>query len=227
METVHVVGIAIHKNVNKRIRRKNSFQMKIAVLGATGGTGKEVVKQALAKGHQVTALCRNPDKLEQAANLMILEGSVLDEDKLNECFTDCEVVVCSLGGGTICSQAQPLINRAIDSQKVKKQVVVTSMGVGDSYNDLDMFTTALVTTVLRNAIHDKNIQENTVKESAADWTILRPGGLTNTNLTGVYRLQEHGLGGGRVSRADVAHAIVEKLIHLDSDFSRKSFTQVY
>jgi putative NADH-flavin reductase len=209
------------------VKFQKLLDMKIAVLGATGGTGKEVVKQAIAKGHQVIALCRNPKGLEPSENLVILEGSVLDQDKLNECFQGCDVVVCSLGGGTICSQSQPLINQAIDSQKVKKQVVVTSLGVGDSYNDADMFTTVLVNTVLRSAIQDKNLQETFIKESTADWTILRPGGLNNGSLTGVYRLQEHGLGGGMVSRADVAHAIVETLIQLDSSFSRKSFTQVY
>jgi hypothetical protein len=100
----------------------------------------------------------------------------------------------------------------MQKQGIKRLVVVSALGVGDSQEQVSLPFKMMMKTVLRKAYEDKERQEEIVRESGLDWVIVRPGGLTNGAATGDY---EYGLdpsiGGGQVSRADVADFVLQQL----------------
>ncbi|KAJ3276726.1 hypothetical protein HDV01_002779 [Terramyces sp. JEL0728] len=199
----------------------------ISVLGATGGTGLQVVKQGLEKGYSFKLLSRSvpPKGVPSSDRITVIHGDALDQQAINETIKDTDACVVTLGG-SVCPIAQPLINKAIEENNVKKLVVVTSLGCGESFDECSLATKALLMMFIRKPILEKNIQEDEIKKSKADWTIVRPGGLTNGNLTTQYQAQTSGLGGGSISRASVAHFILEKSLTNDPEYSKKSFTVV-
>jgi putative NADH-flavin reductase len=193
--------------------------MRIAVFGASGGTGREVVKQALAAGHQVTALARNPASLDSAdPNLTVVAGNVLDIEAVQQALTGADVAVVSLGStannpDNIVSQGTQVILDAIGQLGGPRRiVVVSSIGVGDSKDQVPFAFKMLMKTVLRKAIEDKERQEALVKASGLDWIIVRPGGLTDGSATGQYQAGlDPKISAGQVSRADVAAFVLQQL----------------
>jgi len=202
--------------------------MKIAVFGATGGTGKQVVQQALAAGDQVAALVRDPAKLAIGnANLNLVTGNVLDAAKVEETLAGVDAVVVSLGNTSdnpdfVVSQGTQVI---VDAMKrlgqPRRIVIVSSLGVGESKDQVPFAFKMLMSTVLRKPMEDKERQEALVKASGLDWTIVRPGGLTDGPATGSYKSGlDPKIGAGQVSRADVAAFVLEQLT--DSAYLFKS-----
>jgi len=193
--------------------------MKIAVFGATGGTGRQVVEQALAAGHQVTALARNPSKLMLAnANLTVVTGNVLNAANVEETLQGADAVVVSLGNTEsnpdyIVSLGTQVIVAAMQRMGAPRRiVVVSSLGVGDSQDQVPFAFKLLMKSVLRKPMEDKERQEALVKASDLDWTIVRPGGLTNGPATGRYQSGlDTKIGAGQVSRADVAAFVLKQL----------------
>ena len=97
-------------------------------------------------------------------------------------------------------------------QEIKRLVVVTALGVGDTRERVSLSFKMLMKTVLRKAYEDKERQEQFVRESGLDWIIVRPGGLTNGPATGEYEFGlDPAIGGGQVSRADVAAFVLQQL----------------
>ena len=153
--------------------------MKIAVFGATGGTGKQVVQQALAAGDRVTALVRDPAKLAvDSANLTVVTGNVFDAAKVEETLQNADAVVVSLGNTDsnpdyVVSQGTQVI---VDAMKrlgqPKRIVIVSSLGVGESKDQVSFTFKMLMSTVLRKPMEDKERQEALVKASGLDWTIV-------------------------------------------------------
>ena len=159
--------------------------MKIAVFGATGGTGKQVVQQALAAGDQVTALVRDPAKLAlDNTSLTVVTGNVLDAAKVEETLAGADAVVVSLGNTSdnpdfVVSQGTQVIVGAMKRLgQPRRIVIVSSLGVGESKDQVPLAFKMLMATVLRKPMEDKERQEQVVKASDLDWTIVRPGGLT-------------------------------------------------
>ena len=193
--------------------------MKIAVFGATGGTGRQVVEQALAAGHQVTALARNPSKLMLAnANLTVVTGNVLNAANVEETLQGVDAAVVSLGNTEsnpdyIVSLGTQVIVAAMQRMGAPRRiVVVSSLGVGDSQDQVPFAFKLLMKSVLRKPMEDKERQEALVKASDLDWTIVRPGGLTNGPATGRYQSGlDTKIGAGQVSRADVAAFVLKQL----------------
>ncbi len=193
--------------------------MKIAVFGATGGTGSQVVQQALAAGHQVTALARNPASLDSAdPDMTVVAGNVLDIEAVQQALTGADVAVVSLGStannpDNIVSQGTQVILDAIGQLGGPRRiVVVSSIGVGDSKDQVPFAFKMLMKTVLRKAIEDKERQEALVKASGLDWIIVRPGGLTDGSATGQYQAGlDPKISAGQVSRADVAAFVLQQL----------------
>jgi uncharacterized protein YbjT (DUF2867 family) len=185
----------------------------IALLGATGGTGMEVLRQGVEMGYKFKILCRSDPVGIPEKNVEVVKGDVLHKENIETVIKGCSVCVVSVGKGTVCSESQPLINAACEKFKVKKLIVVSSLGVGESYQDMDWVTWIFVNTVIARPIADKNLQEAEIKKlKGVDWTIVRPGGLSNSALTGKYRAQERGIGGGFIPRADVAHFILHECV---------------
>ena len=184
--------------------------MKLAVFGATGGTGQQIVQQALAQGHDVAALVRDKTKMNlQHEHLALVEGNVLDRAAVDQTVAGADAVFVSLGNtannpNMVVSNGTAVILDAMQAAGVKRLIVISSLGVGDSKDQVPFFFKALIATALRGAFQDKEAQEKLVMASGLDWTIIRPGGLSDGPATGAYRAGSDRSIGGQVSRADVA-----------------------
>jgi uncharacterized protein YbjT (DUF2867 family) len=193
--------------------------MKIAIFGATGGTGRQVVKQALAAGHEVTALARDPSQLDVSdPNLTVVAGSVLDAAPVQQVLQGADAAVVSLGNTAnnpdyVVSQGTQVILDAIAALGGPRRIlVVSSLGVGESKDQVPFAFKMLMKTALRKPMEDKERQEAMVKASGLDWTIVRPGGLTNGPATGQYKSGlDPKISAGQVARADVAAFVLLQL----------------
>ena len=190
--------------------------MKIALFGATGGTGQQLLEQAIKSGHQVTALVRDPAKLERKNSaLTVIAGNVLQPADVDKVVSGADAVICSLGNTSnnpdmMVTQGTRNIIDAMQRLNVRRLLVVSSLGVGDSKDQVPFFFKVLMKTALRKTMEDKEAQEAAVRASRLDWTIVRPGGLTNDPPTGTYRVGAD-LTAGRITRADVADFILKEL----------------
>ena len=196
--------------------------MNLLIIGATGGTGRELVKQALAREYNVTAFARNPAKVKiKHKNLNIAEGNVLDYASAERAMKGQDAVLSALGHKrwliktNILSEGTRNIITAMEKHGVKRFLCETSLGVGSSRGKLGLqYTLLLIPLLLYFYFKDKETQERYIMESSLDWTIVRPGKLTNGRKRGVYR---HGLDVGnriltvRISRADVADFMLNQL----------------
>jgi putative NADH-flavin reductase len=190
--------------------------MQIALFGPTGGTGREVLAQALAQGNSVAALVRDPAKLSDQAGLTKIPGDVLDQDAVNRCVAGADGVVCALGShrgqAPVEARGTERILAAMQEQAVRRIVVVTSLGVGDSRAQLPWAMRLIMDVMLRSILRAKEEQEALVKASDRDWVIVRPGGLTNSPRTGAYHYGlDPSVKPGRVARADVADFVLRQL----------------
>ena len=205
--------------------------MKILIIGATGGTGRAIVEQALDQGHAVTAFVRNPSKVTiKREQLVVVKGNVLDYDSVDHAVQGHDAVVSALGHkqfflkNTILSDGVKNIIRAMEKHKVKKLIFESSLGVGDSSGELGFYYTLFVIPfIIFFYYKDKELAERCIMESSLDWTIVRPGQLTNGKRRGVYR---EGLNVGnwfstvRISRADVADFMLKQLT--DNSYLKKT-----
>lgn len=195
--------------------------MKLLIFGATGGTGRELLKQALDQGHHVVAFARNPAKIHefQNANLQVVRGDVLDSAAVEGAVAGQEAVISTIGTGakrsTLREDGTRNIVKAMEKTGVRRLICQSSLGVGDSRANLPFFTKHIIVSVfLRHAFADHERQEAVVKQSSLDWTIVRPPHLKDGPRTGVYR---HGFPitdrqiKGRISRADVADFMLKQL----------------
>lgn len=196
--------------------------MKIALFGATGGTGRQIAEQALSAGHAIRALVRDPARLAISDNnLTLISGDVLDAAAVAETVAGSDAVIVSLGVSNgspadICSTGTQKVVGAMNEAGIRRLVVITSLGTGDSKNQVPFFFKMLMKTVLQSAMRDKNAQEAVVTASGLDWTIVRPGGLTDAPASGVYKFGlDPTLVAGQVSRADVA-AFTLRQLHGDT-----------
>jgi putative NADH-flavin reductase len=192
--------------------------MKLVIFGSTGSIGHQLVVQALEQGHTVTAFARNPAKLEiEHANLTVVQGDALDSASVEKTVDGQDAVLCALGSaqGTIRSEGTRNIVRAMEKAGVSRFICLSTLGVGDSRANLNFFWKHIMFgLLLRQSYADHVSQEDYVKESRLDWTIVRPGAFTDGDRTGVYR---HGFPStdktikGKISRADVADFMLKQL----------------
>ena len=195
--------------------------MKLIIFGSTGGTGRELLKQALEQGHNVTAYARDPVKMDDIkhANIKVVRGDVLNPAVVESAVAGQEAVLSAIGAGarrtTLREDGTRNIIEAMVGAGVRRLIVQSSLGVGDSRANLPFFTKYIVVSIfLRHAFADHEKQEAVVKNSALDWTIVRPPHLIDGPKTGVYR---HGFPitnkriKGRISRADVADFMLKQL----------------
>ena len=153
--------------------------MKLVIFGATGSIGRQLVEQALAQGHVVTALARNPVKLNlKHPNLKVVQGDVMDLASVEKAVQGQEAVLCALGAGrkgTIRSEGTRHIVRAMEKAGIRRFICQTTLGVGDSQGNLNFFWKYLMFgLILREAFADHVNQEKYIKQSRLDWTIVRP-----------------------------------------------------
>jgi putative NADH-flavin reductase len=196
--------------------------MRVLIIGATGGTGRELVQQALEQGHEVTAFVRNPAKLQiEHANLRVVQGDVLDYATLEPAMRGQNAVLSALGHkrflypNRIQSDGMSNILRAMKAGGVPRLICETALGIGSSVGRLGLPHTFLILPLLLVFyMWDKVRQEELITASDLDWVIARPGVLTKGAATGNYRNgPEVGsyLWPVAVSRADVADFMLKQL----------------
>jgi putative NADH-flavin reductase len=190
--------------------------MHIALFGATGGTGRQVLDQALARGYAVSALVRDPSKLAERTGLTLVVGDVLDQAATTRCIQGTDAVICVLGSHgsrePIEATGTRTILDAMHETGVRRLIAVTSLGVGDSREQINWAFRIIMDLTLKPIMMAKEEQERLIKTSGLDWTIVRPGGLTDGPRTGAYRFgRDRSIKGGRISRADVADFVLRQV----------------
>jgi putative NADH-flavin reductase len=191
--------------------------MKIAVLGASAGIGLQVTRLALEKGHEVTTLSRRIVPIPNDPKLRRVQGSATNPNDVRAAVEGAEAILVTIGtkspfATTMFSDSARILLqtiRAIGSSP--SLIVLTGFGAGDSwgYNSFPM--KVLFTLFLKRAYADKSEQERLIAEGYPRWEIVRPGRLTNGNMTGYYRVLDglvEGMKVGAISRSDVAHFMV-------------------
>lgn len=188
--------------------------MRIALFGATGGTGQEIISQALAAGHKITALVRTPGSLARRQGVVIVGGDASDPAAVAKTLDGSDVAISTLGNfnrkrNTQVSGAMRIIVRAMEDAGPNRLVVVTTIGVGDSYKPLKsfIFKHLVIGLLAKNIWKDRERQEAVIAASSLDWTIARPGALKDTAHTGMYQVVDGGAAQPNkiiISRADVA-----------------------
>lgn len=195
--------------------------MNIIIFGASGRTGRELVQQALAQGHPVTAFVRDPAKLDfQGAHLRVMQGDVTDYASVEQAVTGQDAVLCALGSFTPTKRDPTLIDgmrniiQAMEQAGVRRLIYLSFLGVRDGRQGLGPVVNYIVAPLLRNPIADHEEKESLIKQSRLDWVIVRPPRLTSGRHTGIYRSGEQIAARSLIltlSRADLANFMLKQL----------------
>ena len=197
----------------------------LLVIGASRGIGLETVKSTLRAGHSVRALARSAASIPiEDASLRKLSGDALDSDTIRNAIECVDAVIQTLGVDisfraifeptTLFSRSNRILVDAMKQADVKRLVAVTGLGAGDSRGHGGFLYDAVAFPLLLKRVYDdKDAQEQIIKSSGLEWTIVRPGLLTNSPATGQYRVltAPNDWRFGTVSRADVADFLVRQI----------------
>jgi uncharacterized protein YbjT (DUF2867 family) len=186
--------------------------MRIIVVGASSGTGRQVVEQGIARGHEVVAVSRRGTSFAGATNVSgdATEAAVVE----SAVGPGADAVVLAIGGAAGTDTNRTAVTKAVLSAlpaaEVGRIVVHSSLGVGDSMRFLPLPAQLFTKSVLKKAIADHAGQEELVRSSGLGWTIVRPGGLTDKPATGhTVALEEPAKFATVIPRADVAAFILD------------------
>jgi putative NADH-flavin reductase len=209
----------------------------ILIIGANGGIGRQTVDLALSEGHQVTAVVRNPAKLPLThPNLKIVRADVTQPLSLSNLFAGHDVIISTIGvsGGfkdpptNLYSQGALNILREMKQSGPRRAFFISASAV--ETNPLLPFFVRLVSKyiiqkLLSNMYADLRLMEKLVKETDLDWTIVRPPQLTDSKVTGNYRIAVNRFlrNGLKLSRADTAHFM---LSHIQSEDMFRSVVEI-
>lgn len=194
--------------------------MKVAVFGASGRTGRQLVEQALAQGHEVTAFVRDPVKLDlQHERLRVLQGDVHNPEKVAEAVRGQDAVLSALAPqkpsfDAMTTGARTII-AAMEQHGVRRLITLTGAGVPDP-NDRPGLINHVISFLLKRispqVLADAQAHVDQVRSSDLDWTIVRVPVLNNGPRTGNYKVGYIGQGAGvRISRADAADFMLRQL----------------
>lgn len=195
--------------------------MNIVIFGGTGGTGLELLKQAIARGHEVTALVRDPARVGMTdTRLRILKGDVLDPNAVRAAVTGTQAALSALGvrlgqpPGTVRSEGTRNIVAALSDAGVRKFVSVSTVGVGDSVGRLTFWARLLLPRLIgTERLEEADRQERIIRQSGLDWVILRPSRLVDDPAKGEYRIGLDLRTGmtSKLTRADLAASLLDQL----------------
>jgi uncharacterized protein YbjT (DUF2867 family) len=195
--------------------------MRLLIIGASGGTGKALVDQAMRQGHSLTLLVRNHKSVSSHRGMIrIWKGDVLDPEAVDAAMAGQDAVLCSLGTGItfrpvkMFSQGTYNLLTAMQKHSVPRIIAVTGIGAGDSRGHGGfLYDSIVLPLVLRRIYEDKDRQEELIRKSDREWVIVRPGFLTDDRMKGEYKVvtEMDGVVAGRISRADVAAFMLAQL----------------
>jgi putative NADH-flavin reductase len=164
--------------------------MKIFVIGATGRTGREVVEQALARGHDVTAFVRSPEAIGLTnEKLTVINGEATETDQLVKAMQNHDAVVSTLGPRKPFKPSSLLHDSAVATTHAMHRTGVKRIVVLSAAAHFPGISNSIVSFILRNHMRDSLAMEEIVQGSGLDWTIARPPRLTEGEYT-TYRSRE-------------------------------------
>lgn len=188
--------------------------MRVLVLGATGGIGKFLLEFATARGHEVTAFVRSPQKIAlKSERLRAVSGDLLHAEQLAQVLLGQDVVLSAFGPATLRrvttrGEFGTALATAMGRSGVRRAVVVSS---GLLFEEQNTIGKLLRGTLFRNLLPDMTAMEATLEKDGLEWTIVRPPRLTNGPLTKSYSVADGRLPKGMtVSRACVADFMIKE-----------------
>lgn len=199
--------------------------MRILILGITGRTGRLVAEEAINRGHKVVGIARDQGRVT-VKDAEIFTGTPYNFDIVRKAVTDCDAVVSTLSmfpasEGMFGKIKSPLDSmsvsiknsvKAMKEKGIRRIVVMTALGVGDSAKEIPAFFSFLMRiSKIKYAYADHDLQEKVLENSNLDWTVVRPVALTdkNDNLSILYNLNGVGKIKSQISRNAVAHFILD------------------
>ena len=202
--------------------------MRVVVFGATGGTGRAVIENALSAGHAVTAFARRADRIVPADGLTVIQGDVMDSAQVAPALDGQDAVVISLGNSQnpfalllgarrttprdVCEVGTQNILAALPKDRDIPIIVIGAFGTGDTARNLPVMFKLFYRLILREQMADKERQYALLKGSFARYTMIQPLALTDKPATGAWTASRDGrFGKSEVARADLATFIVQQL----------------
>ena len=193
--------------------------MRLLILGATGPTGRQVVDQALAAGHEVTAFARSAARVTvKHPNLTVEIGDATESHALERPMIGRDAVLSALGAGNslrseIASRATAALIAAMRAQGLRRIVSLSAFGVGESFQQASLLQRLAYRTLLRQIFADKAKADAMLRQSGLEWTLVYPTVLTDGARTDTCRVGEKLAMKGMptVSRADVAAFMLAQL----------------
>jgi uncharacterized protein YbjT (DUF2867 family) len=191
--------------------------MRLLVIGAGGGLGRDVVAEALAGGHETAALVRERGRVVFPEAVAVVRGDVLDPASLVPAVAGRDAVICALGTpsprrpSTLLEQGTRNLIAAMSREGVRRLACVTLLGAGSSRANASFFYREAILRVLSPMLPDKEAQEEAVRGSDLEWVLVRPPRFVAGRSRGDLRVIREGQRGrvGRVVRADLARFLVE------------------
>lgn len=189
--------------------------MRVLVLGATGGTGRHVLEEAIAAGHEVTALVRDPVALGTIQGVRTLAGDATNEVDMRAALTGQEAVLNAIGSRRITHPVEEdstaVLLPEAERVGIRRLVVCSAFGVGETREGANAFQRAFFSSFLGRVYAAKEVADAAVRASGLDWTLVYPTRLTDGPATDRILTVESFSGVGRISRADVARFMVQQL----------------
>jgi putative NADH-flavin reductase len=195
--------------------------MKVLILGGTGRLGRVLVPQAMARGHEVTVLVRDPKRLGgQSQGARAIEGNALDPATVDRAVEGQDAVIYALGTRqffkpiTLFSESTRTLIAAMERRGVRRLVAITGIGAGDTVGHGGFLNDRIgLPTILKRIYADKNRQEALIRQSHLEWVILRPAGFIGNRQRVNFRVatELEGVTIKWISRADAAAFALDQL----------------
>jgi putative NADH-flavin reductase len=206
--------------------------MRLAILGASGPTGRLVISGAIERGHVVTAAARHLDTLRASDQLISVPTDVRDVDAVRTAVRGQDAVISAVGSrarapGALYSTAGRNLVQALEEEEVRRLIVVSSGGVQPHDRGLPFWFRLAIPLLLRDLYRDMAEMERLVQASTLDWTIVRAAYLVDQPARGRFRVGDgaNPPGGRKISRADLAGFLLDQL--QDRQWSQAAPTVAY
>ncbi|MDT0684191.1 NAD(P)H-binding protein [Roseicyclus sp. F158] len=193
---------------------------RVLVLGATGGTGRAIVRRLKDLGHVPVALVRSPEKAT-GLDAIIVQGDARDPAALDKAMAGVDAVISALGTPispfrkvTLLSTATEAVIAAMTRHGVDRLVAITGIGAGNSRGHAGfLFNWIIMPLLLRKVYADKDRQEAVIRKSGFDWVIVRPSVLNDKPGRGAVQalIDPTRFNGGTIARSDVADFVVDQI----------------
>jgi putative NADH-flavin reductase len=194
--------------------------MRILVLGGTGSVGRLVIEEALKRRHRIAALVRSPEKVGGLADrVTVVRGDALDGHAVENAVAGQEAVIQALGAGnvrhtTLFSESTRVLLAAMHQHSVRRLISVTGVGAGDTKGHGGFLYDRVLYPLFTKGIYaDKDRQEDLIRNSDTEWTIVRPASFRNDTPPGPLQAVTHvdDVTLRRISRLEVAQFLVDEL----------------